>query len=79
MACVIGEYCHRHQFVHGAEAEELRERLEQVIENNDRMGATNHVSTRTLRERADVSIATTSRSPRNSLPTSPTTVRPERP
>jgi hypothetical protein len=26
--CIIGEYCHRHGFIHGAEAEELRERLE---------------------------------------------------
>lgn len=26
--CVIGEPCHRHGFVHGAEAEELRQRLE---------------------------------------------------
>jgi hypothetical protein len=26
--CVIGEYCRTHQFVHGAEAEELRQRLE---------------------------------------------------
>lgn len=26
--CVIGEYCARHQFVHGAEAGELRQRLE---------------------------------------------------
>lgn len=26
--CTIGEYCRLHQFVHGAEAEELRERLE---------------------------------------------------
>jgi hypothetical protein len=25
--CVIGEYCRRHQFVHGAEAEELRKRM----------------------------------------------------
>lgn len=25
--CVIGEYCHRHGFIHGAEAEELRCRL----------------------------------------------------
>jgi hypothetical protein len=25
--CVIGDYCSRHGFVHGAEAEELRERL----------------------------------------------------
>ena len=25
--CVIGEYCSRHNFIHGAEAEELRQRL----------------------------------------------------
>jgi hypothetical protein len=29
--CVIGEYCSRHGFHHGAEAEELRERLEEVL------------------------------------------------
>jgi hypothetical protein len=29
--CVIGEYCRRHQFVHGAEAEELRKRIEGLI------------------------------------------------
>lgn len=28
--CVIGEYCRRHGFIHGAEAEELRERLEKL-------------------------------------------------
>lgn len=28
--CVIGEYCRRHMFVHGAEAEELRSRLERI-------------------------------------------------
>ncbi len=26
--CIIGEYCSDHKFVHGGEAEELRERLE---------------------------------------------------
>ena len=25
--CVIGEYCSLHRFIHGGEAEELRERL----------------------------------------------------
>lgn len=29
--CVIGQYCHRHGFIHGAEAEELRERFEKLI------------------------------------------------
>lgn len=33
--CVIGEYCRLHQFVHGAEAEELRERFEKLA-NGDR-------------------------------------------
>lgn len=27
-ACVIGVFCQRHQFVHGAEAEELRQGLD---------------------------------------------------
>jgi hypothetical protein len=29
--CVIGEYCRRHQFIHGAEAEELRKRIEELL------------------------------------------------
>jgi hypothetical protein len=29
--CVIGEYCSRHQFIHGAEAEELRQRIEKLM------------------------------------------------
>jgi hypothetical protein len=29
--CVIGKYCRRHQFIHGAEAEELRERIEALL------------------------------------------------
>jgi hypothetical protein len=29
--CIFGEYCSRHQFVHGAEAEELRQRLEELL------------------------------------------------
>lgn len=33
--CVIGEYCRRHQFIHGAEAEELRERIEGLITGGD--------------------------------------------
>ena len=28
--CVIGRYCERHDFIHGAEAEELREKLEKL-------------------------------------------------
>lgn len=31
MRCVIGKYCRRHQFIHGAEAEELRERIEALL------------------------------------------------
>ena len=30
--CVLGQYCRRHGFVHGAEAEELRQRIERAIE-----------------------------------------------
>lgn len=33
--CIIGEYCHRHGFIHGAEAEELRSRLESLPELPD--------------------------------------------
>lgn len=29
--CVFGEYCSLHDFVHGAEAEELRERFEKLL------------------------------------------------
>lgn len=29
--CIIGEYCERHEFIHGYEAEELRVRLEKLI------------------------------------------------
>ena len=28
MTCIIGKYCLTHQFIYGAEAEELRQRLE---------------------------------------------------
>jgi hypothetical protein len=35
--CVIGEYCSLHQFVHGAEAEELREHIEGFIQENRRI------------------------------------------
>jgi hypothetical protein len=31
-SCVIGEYCRRHQFVHGSEAEELRSKIEAILE-----------------------------------------------
>ena len=37
--CVIGEYCRRHGFIHGAEAQELRKRIEALLgdgEVNDR-------------------------------------------
>ncbi len=30
--CIIGKYCRLHQFIHGAEAEELRERFEGLID-----------------------------------------------
>jgi hypothetical protein len=39
-ACVIGRHCVRHGFIHGAEAEELRDRLEKASE------ATGHTDTR---------------------------------
>ena len=28
--CVIGEYCKKHGFIHGAEAEELRDKLKDI-------------------------------------------------
>lgn len=31
MACELGKYCSLHDFIHGAEAEELRQRIEKVI------------------------------------------------
>ena len=31
--CRVGHYCDRHHFVHGAEAEELRERIEAIVED----------------------------------------------
>ena len=34
--CVIGEYCREHRFVHGAEAEELREHIEAFINERPR-------------------------------------------
>lgn len=33
--CVIGKRCERHDFIHGAEAEELREHLEKFAETNE--------------------------------------------
>jgi hypothetical protein len=30
-ACVIGKYCHRHGFIHGGEAEELRSKVEKIL------------------------------------------------
>jgi hypothetical protein len=29
--CVIGKYCHRHGFIHGGEAEELRSKVEKIL------------------------------------------------
>jgi hypothetical protein len=37
VACVIGDYCREHGFIHGAEAEELRERLSKL--NNAKVNA----------------------------------------
>ena len=38
--CIIGEYCGRHGFIHGAEAEELRHRIEQhIADSGDALGA----------------------------------------
>lgn len=34
-SCVLGEYCRRHGFIHGAEAEELRERVETILDQVD--------------------------------------------
>jgi hypothetical protein len=34
--CVIGEYCRLHKFIHGAEAEELRERFEAMAADFDK-------------------------------------------
>lgn len=34
-ACVIGDYCSRHNFIHGAEAEELREKLTALVDELD--------------------------------------------
>lgn len=37
-ACVIGEYCRRHQFIHGAEAEELRAKIDVVLKSTESSG-----------------------------------------
>jgi len=34
-ACVIGRYCRKHDFIHGAEAEEWRERVERFAAANE--------------------------------------------
>jgi hypothetical protein len=34
--CILGQFCSFHNFVHGAEAEELREELEKLIEESDK-------------------------------------------
>lgn len=36
--CVVGEYCRKHGFIHGAEAEELRERVTQILDQVDHEG-----------------------------------------
>lgn len=36
--CVIGEYCRSHGFIHGAEAEELRQRIETMLSEVDHEG-----------------------------------------
>lgn len=33
LICELGKYCDLHNFVHGAEAEELRQRIEKLIED----------------------------------------------
>jgi len=38
---VIGKYCRRHEFEHGKEAEELREKLERFAETSDITGEAN--------------------------------------
>jgi polyhydroxyalkanoate synthesis regulator phasin len=38
LACIIGEYCHDHGFIHGAEAEELRKRVETILADVDHEG-----------------------------------------
>ncbi len=37
--CVIGEYCRKHGFIHGGEAEELRQRLEALLERGSFSGS----------------------------------------
>lgn len=34
-ACIIGKFCARHEFVHGAEAEELRKKLERFADTDE--------------------------------------------
>ena len=36
MSCVLGKYCHKHDFVHGAEAEELRNGIEKLLVDHPR-------------------------------------------
>jgi hypothetical protein len=31
LECVIGKYCETHDFIHGGEAEQLRQRIEKLI------------------------------------------------
>ena len=43
--CIIGKFCARHEFVHGAEAEELRKKLERFAETSDITGEANWART----------------------------------
>lgn len=40
--CIIGEYCHRHGFEHGAEAEEFRERITKLVNSSRGSGHLRH-------------------------------------
>lgn len=37
-ACVLGRYCTTHEFTHGAEAEELRERFQKLADAKEAAG-----------------------------------------
>jgi hypothetical protein len=34
-ACIFGVFCQRHGFIHGAEAEELRQKIERLLSTED--------------------------------------------
>lgn len=36
-ACVIGKYCMKHNFIHGGEAEELRQRIEALLSDSENL------------------------------------------